>query len=237
MIRFKNISKSFGSNQVLKNVNIDLSPSSINAFLGPNGSGKTTLIKILLGLVRPDSGDIFYEDRSIINDFEFKKNIGYMTQIANYPENLTAGDLLSLVQKIRACEPVFKDELLERFQVNDSLNKPLKHLSGGTKQKVNVVLSLMFDSPIIVLDEPSVGLDPQSVKLLKEYIINEKKRGKTILMTSHIIQDVNELSDNLNVLIEGNIVYSGGREMILQNTNSTSLEDAIINIYTSGTSC
>src|SRR5690606_9723493 len=110
--------------------------------------------------------------------------------------------------------PVFKDELLERFQVNDSLNKPLKHLSGGTKQKVNVVLSLMFDSPIIVLDEPSVGLDPQSVKLLKEYIINEKKRGKTILMTSHIIQDVNELSDNLNVLIEGNIVYSGGREMI-----------------------
>lgn len=237
MISFKNISKSFGTNQVLKDVNIDLNAASINAFLGPNGSGKTTLIKIFLGLVKPDKGEILFESKSILGDYSFKKNVGYMTQIANYPENLSAEDLLELVTKIRAVKPVFKHELIDRFQVKDSLKKPLKHLSGGTKQKVNVVLSLMFDSPIIVLDEPSVGLDPQSVKILKEYIINEKNRGKTILMTSHIIQDVNELSDIMNVLIEGNIVYSGDKNQILQATNSLNLEDAIINIYTGRQKC
>jgi Cu-processing system ATP-binding protein len=237
MITFKNISKAFGKNQVLKDVNIELQPSSINAFLGPNGSGKTTLIKIFLGLVKPDTGDIFFEGKSILNDFNFKNNIGYMTQIANYPENLTANDLLKLVTSVRQTKPIFQDELIEKFQVADSLEKPLKHLSGGTKQKVNAVISLMFDSPIIVLDEPSVGLDPQSAKLLKEYILNEKERGKTILMTSHIIQDVNELSNMLNVLIEGNIVYSGGREDLIKSTKSDSLEDAIINIYTEGLKC
>ena len=237
MITFKNISKAFGKNQVLKDVNIELEPASINAFLGPNGSGKTTLIKIFLGLVKPDTGDIFFEGKSILNDYKFKNNIGYMTQIANYPENLTANDLLKLVTSVRNTKPIFQDELIEKFQVADSLQKPLKHLSGGTKQKVNAVISLMFDSPIIVLDEPSVGLDPQSAKLLKEYILNEKSRGKTILMTSHIIQDVNELSNMLNVLIEGNIVYSGGREELIKSTNSATLEDAIINIYTAGLGC
>lgn len=234
MITFNNISKSFGKNKVLNDVSIELKPSSINAFLGPNGSGKTTLIKIFLGLVKPDFGDIIFEGKSILNDFKFKNNVGYMTQIANYPENLTANDLLTLVTSIRQAKPVFKDELINEFQLADSLDKPLKHLSGGTKQKVNVVISLMFDSPIIVLDEPSVGLDPQSVKLLKEYILREKSREKTILMTSHIIQDVFELSNVLNVLIEGNIVYSGGRDELIESTKAKNLEDAIINIYKAG---
>lgn len=237
MITFKNISKAFSKNKVLDDVCIELKPASINAFLGPNGSGKTTLIKIFLGLVKPDYGDIIYDDKSILNDFKFKNKIGYMTQIANYPENLTANDLLKLVRSIRQTEPIFQEELIEKFQLSDSLEKPLKHLSGGTKQKVNVVISLMFDSPIIVLDEPSVGLDPQSVKLLKDYILREKSRGKTILMTSHIIQDVYELSDVLNVLIEGNIVYSGGREELIETTKTQNLEDAIINIYTAGLKC
>ncbi len=237
MIKFNNISKTYGLNKVLNDVSIELNQCSINTFLGPNGSGKTTLIKILLSLVKPDSGNITYYDKNVINDVSFKNNIGYMTQIANYPDNLTANDLISLVTKIRNTNPILKDELIDRFYLSDALSKPLKHLSGGTKQKVNLLISLMFDSPVIVLDEPSVGLDPQSVKILKEYILGLKKNGKTILMTSHILQDVDELSDNMNVLMEGNLVYSGSKNSLINDTNSKNLEDAIISIYTKGNLC
>jgi Cu-processing system ATP-binding protein len=237
MIYFKNISKSFGRNKVLDNVNIELIPSNINTFLGPNGSGKTTLIKILLGLVTPDEGEIIYGGKNILNNYSYKEDIGYMTQIANYPENLTAFDLLNLVTKIRKSQPILCDDLINLFELKDALHKPLKNLSGGTKQKVNVVISLMFDSPIIILDEPTVGLDPQSVQILKKYILNEKIKGKTILMTSHIMQDVDELSDVLNILIEGKLVYSGGKQELMQLNNSASLEDSIINIYTKRLKC
>lgn len=237
MIKFNNISKSYGNNKVLDDVVIELVPANINSFLGPNGSGKTTLIKIFLGLVNPNNGEVLYEGKNILKDFKFKENIGYMTQIANFPENLTANDLLNLITKIRKNNPVFKDELINLFELEDSLEKKLKNLSGGTKQKVNVVVSLMFDSPIIVLDEPTVGLDPQSVYILKKFIQKEKERGKTIIMTSHIIQDVDELSDVLNILIEGKVVYSGNKAELLTVSNSTNLEEAVINIYTKRVKC
>ena len=237
MIKFNNISKSYGNNKVLDDVVIELVPANINSFLGPNGSGKTTLIKIFLGLVNPNNGEVLYEGKNILKDFKFKENIGYMTQIANFPENLTANDLLNLITKIRKSNHVFKEELINLFELEDSLEKKLKNLSGGTKQKVNVVVSLMFDSPIIVLDEPTVGLDPQSVYILKKFIQKEKERGKTIIMTSHIIQDVDELSDVLNILIEGKVVYSGNKAELLTVSNSTNLEEAVINIYTKRVKC
>ena len=232
MIKFNNISKKFGQNQVLTDVNINLEPSSLNSFLGPNGSGKTTLIKIFLGLVKPDTGNITDKDENILENYIYKENIGYMTQIANYPDNLTASDLMSLVIAIRSRKPVMKDELISLFKLEDSLNKPLKHLSGGTKQKVNAVIALMFDCPILVLDEPTVGLDPQSSRILKDLLIKERSLGKTILLTSHILQDVEELSDKLNVLIDGKIVYSGNKNELISQTGSQTLEDSIIKIYT-----
>ena len=232
MIKFNNISKKFGQNQVLTDVNINLEPSSLNSFLGPNGSGKTTLIKIFLGLVKPDTGNITDKDENILENHIYKENIGYMTQIANYPDNLTASDLMSLVVAIRSRKPVMKDELISLFKLEDSLNKPLKHLSGGTKQKVNAVIAVMFDCPILVLDEPTVGLDPQSSRILKDLLIKERNLGKTILLTSHILQDVEELSDKLNVLIDGKIVYSGNKNELISQTGSQTLEDSIIKIYT-----
>lgn len=232
MIKFNNISKKFGQNQVLTDVNINLEPSSLNSFLGPNGSGKTTLIKIFLGLVKPDTGNITDMDDNILENYIYKENIGYMTQIANYPDNLTASDLMSLVIAIRSRKPVMKDELISLFKLEDSLKKPLKHLSGGTKQKVNAVIALMFDCPILVLDEPTVGLDPQSSRILKDLLIKERSLGKTILLTSHILQDVEELSDKLNVLIDGKIVYSGNKNELISQTGSHTLEDSIIKIYT-----
>ncbi|MDT3739679.1 MAG: ABC transporter ATP-binding protein [Candidatus Kapabacteria bacterium] len=232
MIKFNNISKKFGQNQVLTDVNINLEPSSLNSFLGPNGSGKTTLIKIFLGLVKPDTGNITDKDENILENYIYKENIGYMTQIANYPDNLTASDLMSLVIAVRSRKPVMKDELISLFKLEDSLKKPLKHLSGGTKQKVNAVIALMFDCPILVLDEPTVGLDPQSSRILKDLLIKERSLGKTILLTSHILQDVEELSDKLNVLIDGKIVYSGNKNELISQTGSQTLEDSIIKIYT-----
>jgi Cu-processing system ATP-binding protein len=232
MIKFNNISKKFGQNQVLTDVNINLEPSSLNSFLGPNGSGKTTLIKIFLGLVKPDTGNITDKDENILENYIYKEDIGYMTQIANYPDNLTASDLMSLVIAIRSRKPVMKDELISLFKLEDSLKKPLKHLSGGTKQKVNAVIALMFDCPILVLDEPTVGLDPQSSRIMKDLLIKERSLGKTILLTSHILQDVEELSDKLNVLIDGKIVYSGNKNELISQTGSQTLEDSIIKIYT-----
>jgi Cu-processing system ATP-binding protein len=232
MINFNNISKKYGQNQVLNDVNITLDPASLNSFLGPNGSGKTTLIKIFLGLVKPDSGEIYDNQTNILDNYLYKENIGYMTQIANYPDNLTASDLISLVISIRNKKPVFKEKLIELFNIQDILEKPLKHLSGGTKQKVNAVIALMFDCPILVLDEPTVGLDPQSTRILKDLLLEERNAGKTILLTSHILQDVEELSDKLNVLIDGKIVYSGNKDNLIKQTGGSSLEDSVIKIYT-----
>lgn len=226
MIAIKGIEKSFGKLQILKGINLDLEKGKVYGFLGPNGSGKTTLLKCILGLVKPDEGEISINGSSVINDWKYRENIGYMPQIAQFPENLKVFELFKMIKDVRKQK---KDtvELVHYFGLDDSLEKKLKNLSGGMKQKVNAILTLMFDPAILILDEPSVGLDPISHIKLKELILAEREKGKTVLLTTHILSDVEELADEIIFLMDGKIFFKGTKEDLLLSQDEIRIDKAI----------
>ncbi|MDF9801341.1 Cu-processing system ATP-binding protein [Catalinimonas alkaloidigena] len=227
MITIKNLYKSFGPNQVLKGVDLDISSGGIFAILGPNGSGKTTLIKSLLGLVHPDKGEIYLEGKKIHREWLYRQHIAYLPQIARFPENLKVKELISMVKDIRQQQAVYEAEIIEGFELEEFLDKTLRSLSGGTRQKVNILLSLMFDNPVIILDEPTVGLDPVAMIRLKEMILREREAGKTIILTTHIMSLVETLADEIVFLLEGHIHFRGSLQELVRQSGEVDLEHAI----------
>lgn len=230
MIRLKEIEKKFGKFEVLKNLSFNIEPGKITALVGPNGSGKTTIIKTILGLVKLDNGDILINDKSILNDYHYRKNIGYMPQTASFPENLTVREVLKMISDLRNSKIQPIDELIEAMNLTSEMNKQIKTLSGGTKQKVSALISLMFNPSIIILDEPTAGLDPVASSNLKELVIKEKLKGKTIILTSHIMSEIEELADHIIFLIEGKIKFDGSVLDLLTYKGENKLEKAIANM-------
>ena len=231
MIRIQNLHKKFGKNQVLSGVDLEIDKGGIFAVLGPNGSGKTTLIKCVLGMVVPNNGSIAVLDADIKNSWKYRQEIDYLPQIANFPGNLKVKELIRMIKDLRA-KPSDEEELITLFGIEPFLNKKLTTLSGGTKQKVNIVLTFMFDSPLMILDEPTTGLDPASLICLKELMLKEKQKGKTILITSHIMQFVEEMADEIIYLLEGKIYFKGSMEELKTKTGQTDFEHAIATIST-----
>jgi Cu-processing system ATP-binding protein len=229
MIAFKNLHKSFGKLTVLDGLDLSIKKGGIFAILGPNGSGKTTLIKCLLGMVIPNKGEIIFENESILKKWEYRNNLNYLPQIANFPPNLTVTELIEMVKNLRPKQSNEQD-LITLFGLKDFLNKKLGNLSGGTKQKVNIVLTFMFDSDLIILDEPTTGLDPIALIHLKELILQEKEKGKTILITTHIMSVVEELADEIVFLLDGKIYFKGSIDALKKQTDNDNLEHAIANL-------
>jgi len=229
MIQVESLYKKFGKNKVLEGLHLHIQNGGIFAILGPNGSGKTTLIKAILGMVLPNKGKISVLGDSIKNKWKYRQEIEYLPQIANFPGNLKVKELIKMIKDLRN-KPSEESKLIALFGLEPFLDKKLANLSGGTKQKVNIVLTFMFDSPIIILDEPTNGLDPQAVIHLKELIRQEKQKGKTILVTSHIMQFVEEIADNIVYLLEGKIYFKGSIEELMKKTNQVDFEHAIATI-------
>lgn len=230
MIEIKDLYKKFGKNEVLKGIDLSIKEGGIFSILGPNGSGKTTLIKAILGMVLPDSGEISINGKSLKNDFKYRDKIDYLPQIANFPGNLKVNELIDMIKDLRASQATKDEELIELFKLQPFLNKKLANLSGGTKQKVNLVLTFMFDSPMIILDEPTSGLDPISHLRLKNLIFSEKEKGKTILVTSHILSFVEEIADEIVFLLEGKIYFKGTISELKSKTEQPDFEHAIASI-------
>jgi len=231
MVNIKNLHKNFGSLQVLNGLNLQTPESGIIAVLGPNGSGKTTLIKSVLGMVVPQKGEIEVNGKKVKKHWNYRKDIDYLPQIANFPGNLSVIELIKMIKDLRGKSARDK-ELISLFKLAPFLDKKLNNLSGGSKQKVNLVLCFMFDSPLIILDEPTSGLDPVSLIRLKKLIQEEKAKGKTILITSHIMSFVEEISDRIVFLLEGKIYFNGTVAELKTETNQQDFEHAIANILT-----
>lgn len=231
MVTIENLHKKFGKNQVLSGVNLTINEGGIFAVLGPNGSGKTTLIKSVLGMVIPNKGTISVLGNNIKNNSDYRHKIDYLPQIANFPSNLKVKELIKMIKDLRGNT---KEDLrlIDLFKLEPFLDKKLGNLSGGTKQKVNIVLTFMFDSPLIILDEPTTGLDPISLIRLKDLIQVEKAKGKTILITSHIMSFVEEVSDEIVFLLEGQIYFKGSISKLKTKTNQPDFEHAIASILT-----
>ncbi len=227
MISIHGLRKSFGKLEVLKGVDLTIPRGKITALVGPNGSGKTTLIKTILGLSRPDGGRIVVGDHTLNGDWRYRRRLGYMPQIPPLPENLAAGELFQMLRDLRAADVGPDPELVAAFGLEGQLESPLRTLSGGTRQKVNAVMAFMFNPDILILDEPTAGLDPLASRYLKERILRDRSAGKTFLITSHVLSELQELADFVVFLLEGQLRFSGTAGELLSLTGEERLEGAV----------
>ncbi|MBM4170927.1 MAG: ABC transporter ATP-binding protein [Ignavibacteria bacterium] len=230
MIEISNLSKNFGALEAIKNLSVKIQQGSITYLVGPNASGKTTLIKSILGLVKPSSGSITINKERLNGNHEYRSKIGYMPQVASFPDNLAVQEIFSMIKNLREGFVDYDEELINLFKLEKEKNKRLKNLSGGTKQKVNAAIAFLFNPEILILDEPTAGLDPVSSSILKDKIVSENKRGKTIIFTSHILSELEELAKEVIFLLEGQIRFNGTIEELINSTSKHNLERAIASI-------
>ena len=234
MISITGVTKRFGRLHVLQGVNIEVRRGRITAVIGPNGAGKTTLIKSILGLARPDGGEIVLDGYRVNGDPRYRARIGYMPQLPRFPENLTGRELLDMVADLRGPATVRDDRLARRFRLDSELDKPLRTLSGGNRQKVNAVLAFLFDPDVLILDEPTAGLDPVASRVLKDQILADRDAGKTFVITSHVLAELEELADDVAFLVDGRVAFFGSLAELLVQTGQPTLERAIAHLMESG---
>lgn len=226
MITIRQLSKRYGKRTVVRDVDLTVERGKVTGLVGPNGAGKSTIIRSILGLVRPDRGDIRIDGQPISLDGMYRRQIGYMPQRAALPENLTAYEILEMLEDTRE-QKLAKPELLHQLNLLGEMEKPIGTLSGGNRQKICALLAFAFNPTHYILDEPTAGLDPIAASTLKDLIHEEKLLGKTILITSHILSDLEELADHIVFLLDGHILFDGALEDLLDHTGERNLERAI----------
>ncbi len=231
MIRIEHINKRFKKLKALNDISVSFEKGQVISLIGPNGSGKTTLIKSILGMAKPDSGKIYFNNECINGGFNYRNEIGYMPQIGRYPDNMKIGQLFSMLKNIRnTMEENIDNELIREFDLCPMFEKPMRTLSGGTRQKVSAAIAFLFNPPVLILDEPTAGLDPLSSEILKEKIIKEKQKGKLILITSHILSDLDELTTHVMYLQDGKMQFFKNIETLREDTGEIKLGKAIARI-------
>jgi Cu-processing system ATP-binding protein len=236
VIRVESLQKSFGRLPVLRELSLTVPTGKVTALVGPNAAGKTTLVKAILGLVKPNSGRILIDDHEVGRDPVYRERIGYMPQHPAFPDNLRVHELLEFVDDIRGVGE--GDEtgpfdrapgraLLETFELSESMDKKLGTLSGGTRQKVNAAIAFRYGADLLILDEPTAGLDPLARSRLKEVIHRERERGATILITSHVLSELRDLAEHVVYLVDGRVRVSSSVSDLLRETGAASLEQAV----------
>lgn len=234
LIRVNDLHKNYGELEVLKGLNFTIRDRRITFLAGPNGSGKTTLIKIILGLVKKTSGEVFFDNTPINGDHLYRSKIGYMPQTANFPLNLRVGEIIDMIKSLREDITNYDNDLFEEYKLTKELDKRVTTLSGGTLQKLNASIAFMFNPVFFILDEPTAGLDPISTSILKSKVNSEKQIGKTFLITSHLLQDFENLSEDILFLLNGELAFFDEKKKLLMHTNESDLENAVVSIMRAG---
>lgn len=230
MIEINKLNKKFGKFEVLQNINLSCKKGECIALIGPNGCGKTTLIKSILGMVLPDSGTIQFNGLNILGEYAYREKIGYMPQIGRYPDNMTIGQIIEMIKKIRNSSDNLDENLLQDFELEKMFDKQMRTLSGGTTQKVSAVLAFLFNPDVLILDEPTAGLDPLASEVLKEKIIKEKEKGKLILITSHLLSELDDLITEIIFMQEGKVHFHQKVGELKANTGEEKISKAIAKI-------
>ncbi len=227
MIIASNVSKKFGKLKALDNVSVTCNKGECIALIGPNASGKTTLIKTILGIVVQDSGFITFNGNNILHHWQYREQIGYMPQTGRYPDNMTIGHVLDMMKDIRGDKAILDEDLINAFELKALMNKRMRTLSGGTRQKVSASLAFLFSPSVLILDEPTAGLDPVASEILKEKIITENKMGRLILITSHILSELDDLITQVIYMQEGQVCFHKSIEELRADTGEEKLNKAI----------
>jgi Cu-processing system ATP-binding protein len=180
-------------------------------------------------MVVPDSGFITFNGKNILHDWLYRQHIGYMPQIGRYPENMTIGQIFNMMKDIRSSgnNNHIDEELVEAFGLNQLLHKRMRTLSGGTRQKVSAALAFLFDPDVLILDEPTAGLDPVASEIFKEKIIHEKSKGKLVLITSHVLSELDDLVTQIIYMQEGNLIFHKQLDELRKDTGEQKLAKAI----------
>jgi Cu-processing system ATP-binding protein len=226
MISLSGLRKRYGALDALRDVSLELRPGAVTALVGPNGSGKTTIIKIVLGLARPDTGSVRLNGLPGDARGDYRRHIGYMPQAARFPDNLSVRDVLDLVGALRPDEPR-DEELVTALGLDAELDRPVASLSGGTRQKLNAAIAFLFRPAVLVLDEPTAGLDPIAAGVLKDKIRRARAAGRTVLVTSHVLAELEELADDVAFLCDGCLRFSGSVAELLASTGAGRIETAV----------
>jgi Cu-processing system ATP-binding protein len=228
MIIATNVSKRFGKLSALQDISTTCHAGQSIALIGPNGSGKTTFIKCLLGMVVPDNGFITFDGKNIGMDWQYRDRIGYMPQTGRYPDHMCIGQVLDMMTDLRGKRGKDLDrELIETWRLDTMLGKRMGTLSGGTRQKVSAALAFLFKPDVLILDEPTAGLDPLSSEMLKEKIRRERAQGRLILITSHILSDLEDIISEIIYLQEGRLVFHKAWATLREDTGEARLSRAI----------
>lgn len=234
MIKIENLKKKFGKNEALKGVELEMGSGSVIAIMGPNGSGKTTLLKCILGLVKADEGKIYVKNCLVNGECDYKRHIGYMPQYSCFPENLKVKEVMAMIKDIRGNNMKYDEELVEKLKIAEMNDKQISQLSGGMKQRVSSAAAFLFNAEIIILDEPTAGLDPVSSEIVKNKILEEKQKGKLVIITSHIVSEVEAMADRIIYMLEGKIYFDETKEKLYSATGKQNLNKAIAHLINAG---
>jgi ABC-2 type transport system ATP-binding protein len=205
IIETKNLTKYYGKIKGVENVTFNVKEGEIFGFLGPNGAGKTTTIRTILGYLKPTSGEAYVFGKNIEeNIIEIRKKVGYIPGDLALYENLTGKQFLDYFGSIRNTELILLDRLLELFEL--PLERKIKGYSRGMKQKLGIIQAFMDDPEVVIMDEPTAGLDPLLQQKFYKFLLDEKKKGKTMLFSSHILSEVDKVCDRVGIIKDGNLV-------------------------------
>ena len=209
VIEATNLKKRFGNVQALKGINLNVKKGSIHGFIGPNGAGKTTTIRILLGILKADEGDARIYDKDVWDDaVTIHEAIAYVPGDVNLWENLTGGEVIDLLIGLKnGHDKERKEALIERFQFDPS--RKCRTYSKGNRQKIALIAAFSKDADLYILDEPTIGLDPLMEREFQSLIREVTREGKTVLLSSHILSEVEKLCDRVSIIREGEIIESG----------------------------
>lgn len=225
VIEVKNLTKKFGNFAALDEFNLEVKKGEVHGFLGPNGAGKSTTIRVLLGLLKKSSGEVSLLGKDPwTNAVELHKKLAYVPGEVNLWPNLSGGETIDLIASLRGgVNKQRRDELTEAFKFNPK--KKFRAYSKGNRQKVGIIAALASDVDIYILDEPTSGLDPLMESVFQSYIEKLKKKGKTILLSSHILAEVEALCDQITIIRNGKTVQSGTLHEMRHLSNTTIIVD------------
>ncbi len=221
VIHARDLVKQFGQVRALDNLNLDIAPGEVHGYLGPNGAGKSTTMRVLLGLLRPDSGIIRLFGRDPWKDaVELHRRLAYVPGDVELWPNLTGGEVIDMFLRLRGpYDRGRRDQLVERFDLDP--RKKTRTYSKGNRQKVALISALAADVDLLLLDEPTAGLDPLMEVVFQEVIAEAKDEGRSVLLSSHILSQVEALSDRISIIRAGHIVESGTLSELRHMTRTT----------------
>jgi ABC-2 type transport system ATP-binding protein len=236
IIEVKNLTKKFGNFTAVDNASFDVKKGDIFAFLGPNGAGKTTIIKILTTLLNPTSGELRINGHDPVNEeHEARSSFGIVFQDPSLDEELTAYENMKLHSVLYRIPKDIREtrieELLKFVELWDRRNDFVKHFSGGMKRRLEIARGLLHHPKILFLDEPTLGLDPQTRNHIWDYMLNlNKKEGITLFFTTHYIEEAEKVAQEVAIIDQGRIVAQGTPAELKQKNNAATLEDAFLNL-------